>query len=336
MTDKGALAAVREAAIKHRPHLWGTRQAPIGVLVMALGTPAGLDDIERYCTQMRGGRPPTPTLLTELRHRYAAIGGRSPLLERTQEQAQGLQTAFDQGDPDHFCVTLGMQHSPPFLEDSLAELVESGVQRIVGLVLTPQYSHLSVGVYRERLAAANTAALPLSVIEHWHLAPGYLDFLATALQATLEQMTRQHGGDADSMDVLFTANSLPSRILATHDPYPEQVRETAEAIARRLGLTRWAVAWQSAGRTSEPWIGPGLLTVLADLADRGGVGVVVCPVGFVSDHLEILYDLDLEARQTAERLGLAFERTPVPNADPGFLAALAGIVRRYVDAGEGR
>jgi ferrochelatase len=166
--------------------------------------------------------------------------------------------------------------------------------------------------------------------------PGYLDFLETTLQATLEQMIRKHGIDADKIDVIFTAHSLPSRILAMHDPYPGQVRETAEAVANRLHLQRWTVAWQSAGRTAEPWIGPGLLTVLAELPGRGCAGVIVCSVGFVSDHLEILYDLDIEARQAAERLGLAFARTPMPNDDPGFLAALARVVRRHVDAGNGR
>jgi protoporphyrin/coproporphyrin ferrochelatase len=142
--------------------------------------------------------------------------------------------------------------------------------------------------------------------------------------------------DADKIEVLFTAHSLPMRILAMNDPYPEQVRQTAEAVASRLSLQRWAIAWQSAGRTAEPWIGPALLDVLAELPGRGGEGVVVCSAGFVSDHLEILYDLDIEARQTAERLGLAFERTPMPNDEPGFLAALASVVRSHVDAGDGK
>jgi len=311
-------------------------QATIGVMVMALGTPAGPDDIEAYYTHMRGGHPPSPELLSELQRRYAAIGGRSPLLENTQAQARGLQAALDQADPGRFRVTLGMQHSHPFIEDSLAELVESGVQQVVGLVLAPHYSRLSVGVYSERLKAANTPSLPLSVIEHWHLAPGYLDFLETSLQATLEKMIRTRGVDADKIEVLFTAHSLPMRILAMNDPYPEQVRQTAEAVASRLSLQRWAIAWQSAGRTAEPWIGPALLDVLAELPGRGDEGVVVCSAGFVSDHLEILYDLDIEARQTAERLGLAFERTPMPNDEPGFLAALASVVRSRVDAGEGK
>ncbi len=343
MQEKGAIAVMQENAQVRHP--WtgeelnpapGVLTAPVGVMVMALGTPAGPDDIEAYYTHMRGGHPPSPELLSELQRRYAAIGGRSPLLERTQAQARGLQAALDQACPGRFRVALGMQHSRPFIEDSLAELVKSGVQQVVGLVLAPHYSRLSVGVYSERLKAANTPSLPLSVIEHWHLAPGYLAFLETSLQATLEKMIRTHGVDADKIEVLFTAHSLPMRILAMNDPYPEQVRQTAEAVASRLSLQRWAIAWQSAGRTAEPWIGPALLDVLAVLPGRGGKGVVVCSAGFVSDHLEILYDLDIEARQAAERLGLAFERTPMPNDDPGFLAALASVVRSHVEAGDGK
>jgi len=246
----------------------GREDSPVGVMVMALGTPTWPDDIAAYYAHMRGGHPPSPALLSELQRRYAAIDGRSPLLEHTQAQTRGLQAALDQAAPGRFRVTLGMQHSRPFIEDSLAELVESGVQQVVGLVLAPHYSRLSVGVYSQRLKAANTPSLPLSMIEHWHLAPGYLAFLATSLQATLEKMIRTRGVDADKIEVLFTAHSLPMRILALNDPYPEQVRETAEAVASRLGLQRWAIAWQSAGRTTEPWIGPALLDVLAELPSR--------------------------------------------------------------------
>ncbi|HVB25148.1 MAG TPA: TIGR04053 family radical SAM/SPASM domain-containing protein [Ktedonobacteraceae bacterium] len=306
-----------------------TVQATTGVMVMALGTPDGPDDIEAYYTRMRGGRVPTPALLSDLRHRYAAIGGRSPLLAHTHAQALGLQAALDQIEPGRYHVTIGMQHSRPFIEESVKELVKSGVQSIVGLVLAPHYSSLSVGVYRRRLTDAGESLLPVSVIEHWHLEPGYLQFLETALQATLDTMTRNHHLSADKIEVVFTAHSLPSRILDLHDPYPEQMRETAEAVAHSIKLPRWSLAWQSAGRTAEPWIGPALLDVIAELPDRGVEGVIVCAAGFVSDHLEILYDLDLEARQTAQRFGLAFARTAMPNNDPGFLAALASAVHRH-------
>ncbi|MBE3560337.1 MAG: ferrochelatase [Ktedonobacteraceae bacterium] len=306
-----------------------------GVMLMALGTPAGPDDIEAYYTRMRGGRPPTPELLRDLQSRYTAIGGKSPLLERTESQMRGLQAILDQQAPGRFRVVLGMQHSRPFITESLAALAESGVQRVVGLVLAPHYSHMSIGIYRQRLLEANRFALPISMIEHWHLERGYLDFLATALQETLEQVTRESDVPAEKIEVLFTAHSLPERILSMNDPYAGQVRETAEAVAQRLQLPHWSIAWQSAGRTAEPWIGPPLLDVMAELPARGFAGVVVCSEGFVSDHLEILYDLDIEARQAARQLGLAFARTPMPNDDPGFLSALASVIQRHVAAEEG-
>ena len=301
-----------------------------GVLIMALGTPDGPDDIEAYYTRMRGGRVPAPALLDEVRRRYNAIGGTSPLLVRTREQAAGLQAALDRSEPGRYRVTLGMQHSRPGIEESAGELIASGARSITGLVLAPHYSSMSVGVYEKRLTEAGQAALPISIVKQWHLEPGYLRFLETAVQSRLEEMARKDGLAPSEIEVLFTAHSLPVRILEMHDPYPAQVRETAEAVAERLRLSRWSVAWQSAGRTADPWIGPSLLDVIAELPERGVKGALVCAAGFVSDHLEILYDLDIEARQAAHRLGLAYERTAMPNSDPGFLDALASAIRRHV------
>jgi ferrochelatase len=284
---------------------------------MAYGTPATPDLIEAYYTHVRRGRPPTPELLEELRGRYAAIGGTSPLLERTEEQRAGIQAALGDG----YLVELGMKHAPPFLEDGVAALASAGVSRIVGLVLAPHYSALSVGEYAGRAtAAAAGAGVPLTMVESWHLAPGYLDLLAGFVTETVA------GLGVDPVEVVFTAHSLPERILATGDPYPDQLAETAAAVARRCGITRWSVGWQSAGRTPEPWIGPDLLAVLPMLVAAGAAGAVVCPAGFVSDHLEVLYDLDVEARAEAARLGLAFARTPSPNAHPAFCATLAEVV----------
>lgn len=292
----------------------------VGVLLMAYGTPATPDDIEAYYTHVRRGRPPTPELLEELRGRYEAIGGTSPLLERTEEQRAGIQAALGDG----YRVELGMKHAPPFLEDGVAALAAAGVSvdRIVGLVLAPHYSALSVGEYEARAeAAAAEAGLPLTMVRSWHLAPGYLDLLAGFVTKAVADLA------VDPVEVVFTAHSLPERILAMGDPYPDQLFETAKAVAERCGLIRWSVGWQSAGRTPEPWIGPDLLSVLPMLVAAGAAGVVVCPAGFVSDHLEVLYDLDVEARAEAGRLGLAFARTPSPNADPAFCATLAEVIR---------
>ena len=297
--------------------------SPVGVLLMAYGTPATPDALEAYYTHVRRGRPPTPELLADLRRRYDAIGGTSPLRERTEAQAAGVEAALGTG----FTVHLGMKHSPPFVEDGVAALATAGVRRAVGLVLAPHYSALSVGEYMERArkAAAGTA-LEMTFVESWHLAPGYLDLLAGYVVDAMARL----GVDAAPVHVLFTAHSLPARILETGDPYPAQLRETAVAVAGRAALDRWSVAWQSAGRTPEPWIGPDLLTVLPELAAAGVGGVVVCAAGFVSDHLEVLYDLDVEAAGVAEGLGLAFTRTESANDDPAFCATLADVVRRQV------
>jgi protoporphyrin/coproporphyrin ferrochelatase len=293
---------------------------------MAYGTPATPDDVEAYYTHVRRGRPPTPELLAELKQRYDAIGGTSPLLRITLAQAVGLATALGEG----WDVELGMKHAPPFIEDGLADLDARGARHVVGLVLAPHYSALSVGEYAARAAAAPAVAegrVQLTMIESWHLAPGYLDLLARRVVQARELLLVT---DPEQVEVVFTAHSLPERILEAGDPYPRQLEETAAAVAERVGVGRWSVAWQSAGRTPEPWIGPDLLSVLADRAEAGVEGVLVCPAGFVSDHLEILYDLDVEARQVAEGLGLAFARTESPNDDPDFCAILADVVRSHV------
>ncbi|HEX2064161.1 MAG TPA: ferrochelatase [Acidimicrobiales bacterium] len=291
---------------------------PVGVLVMAYGTPSGPDDVEAYYTHVRRGRPPPPGLLEELRRRYAAIGGVSPLAERTREQVQGIEAALGAG----YVVRLGQKHAAPFIEDGMAELLAAGVGRVVGLVLAPHYSALSVGQYHER-AAASAGSVRYTGIERWHLHPVLVDLLAQRVAGSLRRFP-----SGATVETLVTAHSLPERALSLDDPpYPQQLRETAEAVAAKAGVERWRLAWQSAGRTPEPWIGPDLLEVIRDLPAQGVDAVVVCPAGFVSDHLEVLYDLDVEARQAAHEVGLALERTPSLNDDPRFLAMLAGLVR---------
>ena len=288
------------------------------MLVMAYGTPATPDDVEAYYTHVRRGRPPTPELLDDLRRRYDAIGGTSPLLERTREQAAGIQAALGDG----YRVELGMKHAPPFIEDGVAALAAAGVTRIVGLVLAPHYSVLSVGEYAKRaMATAAELGVELTMVESWHLAPGYVDLLSGFVRDETDRL------GVGPIEVVFTAHSLPSRILETDDPYPDQLAETAEAVALEAGIDRWSVGWQSAGRTPEPWIGPDLLTVLPQLKEAGAAGVVVCAAGFVSEHLEVLYDLDIEARAAAADLGLAFTRTASPNAHPALCATVAGVIR---------
>lgn len=295
------------------------------VIAMAYGTPATLADLEPYYTHIRHGRPPSPALLAGLHERYQAIGGRSPLLEITQAQAAGLQSALHAAGYDDVEVVLGMKHARPFIEDTARDLVTAGVERVVGLVLAPHYSSMSVGEYGKRVAAAlgdAPGAPSFAMVRSWATAPGYVEWLVQAVHAALAQL----GAAASEAEVVFTAHSLPTRILAAADPYPDELRATAEAVARAAGLARWSIAWQSAGRTADPWIGPDVLEVIADIAAAGASGVVVCPAGFVADHLEVLYDLDIEAAEAARELGLAFARTVSPNADPSLTATLADVV----------
>lgn len=294
-----------------------------GLVVMAYGTPASPEDVEAYYTHIRRGHPPTPEQLADLTARYQAIGGTSPLAERTEAQRVGLQRALDAQEPDRWTVVLGQKHAAPFIEDAVATLADAGVHEVVGLVLAPHFSKGSVGQYQERLrTAAAERGLPVASIDSWHLEPTYVAFLADAVREALAPMPER-------TEVLFTAHSLPERVLVD-DPYPEELRATAAAVAASAGLdgSSWSVAYQSAGRTADPWAGPDVLEVLDDRAAADGVdGVLVCPHGFVSDHLEVVYDLDLEAARRAEPLGLAFARTRVLNDDPTVLSALAERVR---------
>jgi len=295
---------------------------PVGVLVMAYGTPAAPDDVEAYYTHIRRGRPPTPELLADLRRRYDAIGGISPLAARTRAQADGIAAALGDG----YTVALGQKHAAPFVEDGVAGLGAAGVSRVVGLVLAPHYSALSVGQYHERAAAAAADhGLAYAGIGSWHVHPLLVDLLAERVAAAREALAMPDGA---VVETLFTAHSLPERARTIDDPsYPDQLRETAEAVAAVAGLDRWRTAWQSAGRTADPWIGPDILDVLRGLPAEGVEAVIVCPAGFVSDHLEVLFDVDIEARGVAEAAGLALGRTASFDDDPRFMGLLAGVVR---------
>jgi ferrochelatase len=302
---------------------------PIGVVVMAYGTPAGPDDVEPYYTHIRRGRPPTPEQLDNLVMRYEALGGTSTLAARTRDQVTAIAAELDRLAPGRFVVRLGQKHAAPFIEDAVAELAHIGVDRTIGLVLAPHYAGASVGQYQARADEAATAAgLRHTPVLRWHDEPAYRTFLAAAVTealATLPERTK----------VVFTAHSLPERALVD-DPYPDELWDSAQAVAAAAGLDRWAgwsQAWQSAGATPEPWRGPDILEVLRDLAATGRAeGVLVCPQGFVADHLEVAYDLDIEAAAVAREVGLAFARTRVLNDDPVVMAALA---RRVLAAADG-
>ncbi|MBI4935031.1 MAG: ferrochelatase [Actinobacteria bacterium] len=300
----------------------------IAVLLMAYGTPRTRDEILPYYTDIRRGRPPTPEALADLTARYDALGGTSPLAAHTEAQRDALQAALDAAAPGRYVVSLGLKHAEPKVEAAVDAIAVQGFRTIVGLVLAPHYSAFSVGQYLDRArAAAEPHGITVHGIESWATEPAYVTFVADDLRARLAELP------ADTK-VLFTAHSLPQRIIDTGDPYPQELRATAEAVAAQVGLSqwnRWAIAWQSAGRTPEPWLGPDILQVIDDL---GGAendaeherGVLVSAVGFVSDHLEVLYDLDIEAAARARSHGLAFARTKCMNDDATVMAALAARV----------
>ena len=296
----------------------------IAVLAMAYGTPASADQILPYYTDIRRGWPPSPEQLAALTARYAAIGGVSPLAARSTAQCDALQLALDSAAPGRYLVSLGTKHGTPRIEDSVATLAVAGFRRIIGVVLAPHYSAYSVGQYLDRLAGAGAEhGITVDGIRSWATEPAFIEFIAADLAARLAVMP-------PNTKVVFTAHSLPERILATGDPYAAELRSTAEAVAAAVGLGRWSqwsVAWQSAGRTSEQWIGPDILQVIDELSvSENADGVLVSAVGFVADHLEVLYDLDIEANARAEKAGLRFDRTACVNDDPGVMAALAARV----------
>jgi protoporphyrin/coproporphyrin ferrochelatase len=293
---------------------------PAGVLVMAYGTPRDRDDVEAYYTDIRRGRPPTAEQLADLVRRYDAIGGTFPLREITEAQRTALAVSLDKVAPGEFVVEIGTRHSSPSIENGVGALVAAGAVRLIGLVLAPHYSQMSIGAYAERAAkAAAEHQTAIDVIESWHLLPAYVDFLADAVRAALGAVP------ADS-EVVFTAHSLPERILETGDPYPTQLRESADAVAVRLGLSKWSVGWQSAGRTPQPWLGPDVLEIIRNRAAHEAQGVVVCPCGFVADHLEVAYDLDIEAATLARELDLPFARTATMGVNGAVIDGLAQLI----------
>lgn len=290
-------------------------------MVMAYGTPSASDDLAAYYTHIRRGRPPTTDQLDDLRRRYDAIGGLSPLREITAAQARGIAEQLEVRAPGRFKVTLGLKHAAPFIEDAAVELRDCEV--IVGLVLAPHFSHLSVGGYLDRLEAAAPWATTRRIASWW----AHPDVVAAQANRLRRALAATQAG-SDTL-VLFTAHSLPARVLETDDPYVDELTRSATAIAQASGVPNWALAWQSAGRTPEPWLGPDIGDVLRALA--GSVDeVLVCPQGFTADHLEVLYDLDIEATLIARDNAISLTRTTSLNDDATVMAALADLVEAAI------
>ena len=281
---------------------------------MAYGSPERLADVPAYYSDIRGGRPIRPELLEDLVERYRRLGidQGSPLNAITEETRAALEAEL--GDVPVFT---GMKHWTPRIADAADAAVSAGADTVVGLVLAPHYSAMSIAGYRTQLEQALDGRAELAFIDSWHDEPGFIELLADRVRGT-------------GAHVVFTAHSLPARILEAGDPYRDQLLETSRLIAERAGLDDWTFSFQSESQTGEPWLGPDILDHLEELHERGITEVLVCPVGFVADHLEIRWDLDHEAAEKARELGLNFRRIEMPNADPAFIDVLAGLVRRVL------
>jgi protoporphyrin/coproporphyrin ferrochelatase len=290
-----------------------------GVLVLSHGTPATREGVESFYTAIRRGHPPSPELLADLQGRYDAIGGTSPLGERTADQVVGVAAALERRDPGRFVVRSATKYATPQIEAAVDDLVAEGVDEVVGLVLSPLRAPMSTDQYHDRATAALDARVPYHPIWSWWRAAGFTELLAARVRDAMATC-------ATTPLVAFSAHSLPVRVLGPGTDYPGELRGAADAIAGAAGCDDPVVCWQSAGKTGDEWLGPDILELLGGL-DPVEVGdVVVCPVGFVSDHLEVLYDLDIEAATLARARGITLHRTTSLNDDPAFCGILAGVV----------
>lgn len=296
---------------------------PIAVLLMAYGGPGNLAEVEPYLLDVRGGRPTKPQLLEEIRARYARIGGRSPILELTRAQAAGVGRALG----DAFQVYVGMRHWHPYIKETVAGIRRAGQRRVVGVAMAPHYSGMSVGAYEKKLLEATqehgSDQLEIALVRSWWEQPQFLDAVADRVTQGLQRFPRPR-----EVQIIFTAHSLPERIITGGDPYPEELKASAAEVARRLDLEQWHFAYQSAGATNEPWLGPDAGDVIEELAQQGHAAMLLAPIGFVCDHVEILYDIDIEYQSLAQRLGVRLERTASLNDDPGLVAAVAAAVNQ--------
>ncbi len=295
----------------------------VAVLLMAYGGPGSLDEVEPYLMDVRGGRPTSAQFVEEIKQRYAQIGAHSPIRELTEAQAVGVRQALG----EQFAVYVGMRHWHPYIRDGVAKIVADGHRRAVGIVLAPHYSALSVGAYEKQLLEATAGRVETAMVHRWGDHPMFLDAVAGRVTRALDRFPSPR-----DVQVLFTAHSLPERILATGDPYPDELGASAAAVALRSGLARWHFAFQSAGATPEPWLGPEAGALMTELARAGHRAFLIVPIGFVCDHVEILYDVDIVYQSLAQRLGVRLERTASLNDDPLLVGAVAQIARAAAGA----
>ncbi|PGV46008.1 ferrochelatase [Bacillus sp. AFS037270] len=299
----------------------------MGLLVMAYGTPYSLDDLIPYYTHIRHGRKPTPELIEDLRNRYEAIGGISPLARITLDQAEKLEEHLNQiQDEIEFKMYLGLKHIEPFIEDAVKKMHEDGIEEAVSLVLAPHFSTFSVKSYNGRAVeeAEKLGGLKIKTIESWYKEPKFISYWADKIKEIFDQMPKT---EKEQAVLIVSAHSLPEKILQFGDPYPSQLKETAELIAKQAGIENFEIGWQSAGNTPEPWIGPDVQDLTRELFNQNHYkSFVFAPVGFVCDHLEVLYDNDIECKTVTDQLGAKYYRPEMPNAKGEFIDCLATVI----------
>jgi len=305
-------------------------QKPVGVMVMAYGGPASLEEIPGYLADIRAGRTTSKAILEEITDNYRQIGGRSPLPEKTDAQLAALVARFD---PQQVKFYPGMRHWAPWIEDGVGRMLDDGIDRAVSIVLAPHFSRESIAKYQVRIAAGEEhhhGKVEWRHIESYHTEPALIQALANRV---VDGVSRWPEADRDSVHVIFSAHALPARILKEGDPYQDQLWETARLVAEKAGIpdSRRSWAYQSAGRTPEPWLGPKYEEHLEALAAQGVKNVVAVAVGFVSDHVEILFDLDIQAQNKARALGIRLERPAALNDDPLYIDALEAVIRRRLE-----
>ncbi|TCP29262.1 ferrochelatase [Scopulibacillus darangshiensis] len=309
----------------------------IGLLVMAYGTPYSSEDIEPYYTHIRHGRRPTDDLLQDLKGRYEAIGGTSPLAKITKEQAEGLEKRLNERQNDvEFKAYLGLKHIHPFIEDAVKQMHEDGIDEAVSLVLAPHFSTFSVKAYNERAiqTAKELGGPSITSVESWYREPAFISYWADQIRHTFKAIPEK---DHEQTVVVFSAHSLPEKIISTGDPYPNQLEETAKLISEAANLQHDAIGWQSAGNTPDPWIGPDVQDLTRDLYEQEGYrSFIYCPVGFVAEHLEVLYDNDFECKVITDELGAAYYRPDMPNANPEFIDCLTNVVLKTLSEKSGK
>ncbi|GAA0490909.1 ferrochelatase [Salinibacillus aidingensis] len=298
----------------------------MGLLVMAYGTPYKEEDVERYYTDIRHGRKPSEEDLQDLKDRYKAIGGISPLARITKEQATSLEQQLNEmQDEVEFHMYLGLKHIEPFIEDAVEEMHNDGIEEAVSIVLAPHYSTFSVKSYNGRAQdKADQYGIKLTSVEDWYDEPGFIDFWVEQINKVYGEMTDEQ---RDKAVLIVSAHSLPEKILKDGDPYPDQLKETARLITDKAGIKNYEIGWQSEGNTPDPWLGPDVQDLTKDLYEQKGYRTFVyAPVGFVAEHLEVLYDNDYECKVVCEELGADYFRPEMPNSHPQFIKTLANVV----------